>query len=431
MAELDPNLILQGVATTHPVLARPLGDTLEQGAHTAEIQAQTGLVHQETAGAGLQNYIAQMNLRNAQIMGTAQMALFNQIRAKSAQGYSPPAGGVTGPAVTPGASSSTPPAATGTAPPPFLAAGPGQPGYQPPAGPGAQPAPNPANAGVIDPNNPPPPPGVTPYAWDYANKNGYKIDTAHDWYTKDDLPISHYSGPELTPAGRPNMLSADMQLQLGDIMQRMGAQPQFIAGLINNGLIKAQAFDAQASKIYQDQASAADSLAKANESNQKVQIAAKNFRADSADGILNSPNPLASLQQDMGAHPHMWDPTLAAVGIAPGQFNPADPKQQGVVLQTLQGLQSTSPQYIDRMSKQAAATAAGVHELHEIDPNTGFPVTSLVQVGSAGAGIAPGLPGATGGPQVNTLVKGTLPAGSESLLDAQAQAIAEYRLPPI
>lgn len=361
MADLDPNIILQGMYTTHPVMPEHLDDQIAKAQQVNASEADVNLVNQQAKAAEIANATAAMNLRNAGTYGKAQLMLMNSIRAKGAQGYSPPAGSAT--TITAGTPGAPAPADANSGPQ------------------GATSASLNAGPGVINPDKPPPPAGVSPYAWDYATANGFKIDKANDWYLDaDGNPVSHSSGPELTPAGRPNMLSQDVQYQLGDIMQHLGAPPQFIAGIINDGKTKATEFDKQNAEIYKDMATATDARAKAADSQQQVQMRIQGFMANSADSILTSPNPAASLLQDIGTHPGLWTPALSAAGIDPNKFNPADPQQAQMATKVLQGLQQQSPAFLERQKAASEAAGRGNERISGVDAN-GQPINSIVHIG--------------------------------------------------
>src|SRR5579862_8866488 len=125
MADLNADLILQGVDTTHPVMAETPDQSAQNAATLAQTRAGTLQTQAQTTGLNLQNQLAQQNLQNNQISAQAYLNIWNKTKQQSAQPQTPASATATpldGSANT--VASTTP--------------------------------------GVIDPSTPPPPAGVNP-----------------------------------------------------------------------------------------------------------------------------------------------------------------------------------------------------------------------------------------------------------------------------
>src|ERR1700722_8768946 len=206
MAELDPNVILAGVNTTHPVAALTPQAAAQDAATTQSTLAGTQLTNAQTTGLDLQNQLAQMNLQNNSIYAQA----VSKVRATALQKAQTAAG------------VPQPPSTTGVAP---ITNAPGPQGSGVPA---SIAAPTDNTSSSTASSNPPGTVPVIPAGVDPS----WKIDTARDWYTDaNGTPISHYSGPTLSPSGRVNLHSADLQDQIADQMEKLGAQPQFTVAM--------------------------------------------------------------------------------------------------------------------------------------------------------------------------------------------------------
>lgn len=371
MADLDPTIPLAGIASTHPTLAISPQQNAQDAATLAQTQAGTQLTQEQTQGLDLQNQLAQQNLQNGKINAQAYLNVWNRTKQQAAQ----VPGGL--PTDNSGATSAS------TAP------------------------------GVIDPSSPPPPQGINPTAWDYAQKNNLKIDSTHDWFTDaDGNPISHSSGPAVSPMGRPNMVSSKMLDAVADEQQRLGMPVQAIVQQRMAGDDKAAALDKAFTESFKDTQSAQDSMSKAQEASanaQKTRQAALNDVADADLLATKNGIPLPqSLTQSVIQMPRAWLPLLARAGIQPQQGqdpiqsvvqqinDPANAQKLGGLLSAMQ---QQSPAYLDRMKN----ANEGVHIIAaHIDPDTGNSVPALavkvgadgkvttVQIGGGGSGAPAG-----------------------------------------
>jgi hypothetical protein len=367
MADLDPNLIADLSTTSHPVQAITPGDAAQQAAQIAQTQQQTSLLGQQTQAASLQNQLTQMNLNNNQISAQAYMNVWNRTRQATSQPQS----------AMPTASTVS--AGSGAAP---AAAAPS--------------ANTTASPGVIDPSTPPAPNGVNPAAWQYAQDNNLKIDTTHDWYTdQDGNPISHSAGPAVSPAGRPNMVSQQMQAAIADEQQRLGLPVQAIVAQKLAADDKADALDKAFTDSFKDtqaaQASMAEAQAKAA-SAAKTRTDAINNTADSdLLGVKNGIPVQQSLTQSVTQMPRAWLPQLAKVGIVPQQGQDPiasvvaqinDPNNEQKLTGLLGTMQTQSPNYVQR--QKDASEDVHVIAAHT-DPDTGAMVPAQAfRVGTSG-----------------------------------------------
>jgi hypothetical protein len=406
MADLNADLILQGVDTTHPVMAETPEQSAQNAATLAQTRAGTLQTQAQTTGLNLQNQLAQQNLQNNQISAQAYLNIWNKTKQQSAQPQTPASATATpldGSANT--VASTTP--------------------------------------GVIDPSTPPPPAGVNPTAWQYAQDNNLKIDTTHDWYTdQDGTPVSHSSGPAVSPMGRPNMTSSKMLDAIADEQQRLGMPVQAIVAQRMAGDDKAAALDKAFTESYKDTMSAQDSAAKAAEASasaQKTRTAALNDVAD-ADLIANKNGiPLQqSVTQSVAQMPRAWLPQLAKVGIVPQQGQDPiqsvvaqinDPNNQQKLTGLLSSMQQQSPAFLERQKN----AAEGVHIIAaHMDPDTGLQVpTQAVKVGPDGkvTGVVVNSPGGGGSAAPTTDASGNPLPPKKTPVQAYTDAVGLYQSP--
>lgn len=398
MADLDPNIPLAGIATTHPTMMLTPQAAQQDAATLAQTQAGTQQTQAQTTGLDLQNQLAAQNLNNNKLNAQAYMNVWNNSK-KASQTVAP--------------TDNTGATSSGTTP------------------------------GVIDPSSPPPPNGVTPMAWDYAQKNNLKIDQLHDWFTDaDGTPVSHSSGPAVSPSGRPNMVSAQTLDAIADEQQRLGMPVQAIVEQRLAADEKSAKLDKAFTESYKDTMSAQDSQAKAQEaaaSAQKTRAAALNEVAD-AD-LLAAKNGIPiqqSVTQSVLQVPRAWLPQLAKVGIVPQQGQDPiqsvvaqinDPNNQQKLTGLLSAMQQQSPSFLERQKN----ASEGVHIIAaHMDPDTGLQIpTQALKIGADGkvTNITVNGPGGGSSAAPTTDASGnTLPA-KKTPVQSYTEAVGLYQSP--
>lgn len=402
MADLNPNIILQGMDTTHPIQPQPYGEVMEQAARTTNLEASSNLQRQQAADMALNNQLKMQQMQSQQAISASMMQAFAQGRATQQA------------AVANSAVANTAVGAT----------------HLP---------------DDVDPT--------------------WSVDKTMDWYRdKDGNPVSHAAGPMFSPSGRPNVYSHEVLQKVADGAIQSGAQPMYVTQWLNDNLDKATAFDKENSTIAKNVSDMAEARARANNLSAQTSVIVMNATRNHADDVMSgSSDPAAQTHNALiqaQQNPGIWGPKLQAAGVdvrtdpQSGLLvaNTSDPR----FLQVFAGEARLSPNALDRAKLASEAAARGIHVVQGVDANTLLPTQSVVRVdangahtlytaGSIGApqgpapaagsaaAVAPGVVGGTAGQRAATGVPMiTLDNGAQvkssgsTVIDQYAKGVAAY-----
>jgi hypothetical protein len=388
MADLNPEIILGGMDSTHPVMAQTTLGAEQQGADIAATTADTALkqnqiplVQAQAQQLGIANQVAANQLKTNQLIAQGMSNVAKHVQQGNPANTMPTAGG-TPPSVA--ANNAVSDSANGI--PYYLQANPD--------------APPPGQVNVL-------PIGVDP-SWTADPKlNGYR--------DSDGNPVPHQDAPAQLPNGGLNYHSTDVMDAAADDAVAHGADPFLVAQWRMEAEQKALKLDQDRVGVYKDTADAAKATADAAEANARAGKAQQDHLTDTIYSDLSSPNPINGLTQTLTAYQNVGDHVLTSLGADPKQLgnNPgrAAYVQQFIqqnpdqVLQAARALQVQSPAY----QKNQETSQAGLHIIQGyVDPSTGnYVAPSAIKSGPNGNVSAVPLTPGSGGAGAATNADGT------------------------
>jgi len=318
VADLNASLILQGVDTTHPVMAETPNDEMQQAAQIKNIQGSTALQGAQLQGLQLQNQVAQMNMQNAQGWAAAAGTATNRLTAPAS-----------------GAPSATAPAS-----------GTGAQGTAPTSG---SSSPSSASSGNTTP-------AVTPGTVTLP-AGAASVDQAHDWWLDaDGNPLSLANGPVQRPSGALNKASSTFIDAQGKAALDAGASPMYVATQTAAAKESAVKLDADYADMYDKYSKAKESAQLAAQHQNEVMESRAASTANLAYEITSAPDPAGQAAVLSTVRGPLYNQLLQGVNTALAQQKqpPVTSLGDPAALPMLTNLARNSPERISQT--QAGAT---------------------------------------------------------------------------